>query len=299
MFVIVVTMELIKEYGASDSEEDSFSMLPQFFYNSKPVTPKGNSLSIVQYKASENSSNEDRCNSQMSSIVSEDLDTYLGNDMDWSRSPTPNNREQDITEHGDIELKSDTDISSDESEHSEYVPSEDDLLASDEKSDEDSPKPQKNKENCKAKLNSQEVDDLQSPKRMKSPNSYSTPKRGKKCSKPKSPMFGSSPTFGSPSPMFGSPKALTSPKARQSPIRLDIQIDDVKIYVGQVATCLKENYKDNNDIKKYLDDPSYDHISTQLHQNNKDDVNRRRYNKYHICYSCGKCVFKMGRHFFK
>merc|ERR1712120_52131 len=70
------------------------------YLESKPVTPKGNSLSIVQYKASENSSNEDRSNSQMSSIVSEDLATYLGNDM-----------EIDITEHDDIELKSDTDIS--------------------------------------------------------------------------------------------------------------------------------------------------------------------------------------------
>ena len=142
-------MELIKEYGASDSEEDSFSMLPQFFYNSKPVTPKGNSLSIVQYKASENDYNEDRCNLRMSSIVSEDLATYLGNDMEWSRSPTPNNMEQDITEYNDIELKSDTDISIGESEHSEYVPSKDDynLITSDENSDEDSkpisPKPQK------------------------------------------------------------------------------------------------------------------------------------------------------------
>merc|ERR1712120_130186 len=79
------------------------------YLESKPVTPKGNSLSIVQYKASENSSNEDRCNSQMSGIVSEDLATYLGNDMEWSRFPTPNNMEQDITEHDDIELKSDTD----------------------------------------------------------------------------------------------------------------------------------------------------------------------------------------------
>ena len=143
-------------------------------------------------------------------------------------------------------------------------------------------------------MNSQEVDDLQSPKRMKSPNSYSTPKRGKKCSTPQSPMFGSSPTFGSPLPMLGSPKALTSPKARQSPIRLDIQIDDVKVYVGQVAECLKEKIKDNNDLKKYLGEPSSDHISTQVHQNNKDDVNCRRYNKYHICYNCGVCVIKMG-----
>ena len=113
-------------------------------------------------------------------------------------------------------------------------------------------------------------------------------------------MFGSSPTFGSPSPTFGSPKlARQSPKTRQSPIRLDIQIDDVKVYVGQVAECLKENIKDDNDIKKYLGDPSYDHISTQLHQNNNDGVNRRRYNKYHICYYCGIWVIKMGRHFFK
>ena len=144
-------MELIKEYGASNSEEDSFSMLPQFFYNSKPVTPKGNSLSIVQYKASENDYNEDGCNSRMSSSVSEDLANYLSNDtLEWSRSPTPNNMEQDIIEHDDIELKSDSDISIGESEHSEYVPSKDEynLITSDENSDEDikpiSPKPQKN-----------------------------------------------------------------------------------------------------------------------------------------------------------
>ena len=84
---------------------------------------------------------------------------YLSNDtLEWSRSPTPNNMEQDIIEH--IELKSDSDISIGESEHSEYVPSKDDynMIASDENSDEDSkpisPKPQKNKKNCKVKFDS-------------------------------------------------------------------------------------------------------------------------------------------------
>ena len=136
----------IEQYNASDissNEDICNSQMSSIvcedhatYLESKPVTPKGNS------------SNEDRCNSQMSSIVSEDLDTYLGNDMDWSRSPTPNNREQDITEHGDIELKSDTDISIGESEHLEYAPSKDELnmIDSDEHSDEDSsPKPQKKK----------------------------------------------------------------------------------------------------------------------------------------------------------
>ena len=157
-------MELITQYGASDSEEEPFSILTQVFYKSKTVTPKGNSLSIVQYKASENDYNEDRCNSRMSSSVSEDLANYLSNDtLEWSRSPTPNNMEQDIIEHDDIELKSDSDISIGESEHSEYVPSKDDynMIASDENSDEDSkpisPKPLKNKKKCKAKFYSCEV----------------------------------------------------------------------------------------------------------------------------------------------
>ena len=43
-------MEFIAQYGASDSEEEQFSMSTQVFYKSKTVTPKGNSLSIVQYK---------------------------------------------------------------------------------------------------------------------------------------------------------------------------------------------------------------------------------------------------------
>lgn len=98
-------MEFIKQYGASNSEEEPFSFLTQFFYKSKPVTPKGNSLSIVLYKASENDYNEDRCNSRMSSSVSEDFADYLSNDiLECSRSPTPNNMEQDFIEHYDIEL---------------------------------------------------------------------------------------------------------------------------------------------------------------------------------------------------
>ena len=45
-------MEFIAQYGASDSEEEQFSMSTQVFYKSKTVTPKLNSLSIVQYKDS-------------------------------------------------------------------------------------------------------------------------------------------------------------------------------------------------------------------------------------------------------
>ena len=194
-------MEFIAQYGASDSEEEQFSMSTQVFYKSKTVTPKGNSLSIVQYKDSkpispkpqknkkickitfdshevddplvsessdegspklqfdshevddlQNDYNENRCNSRMSSSVSVDLADYLSNDtLEWSRSPTPNNMEQDIIEHDDIEPKSDADISIAESEYSLYVPSKDDLkmINSDENSDEDSKpissKPQKYK----------------------------------------------------------------------------------------------------------------------------------------------------------
>ena len=112
------------------------------------MTPKGNSLSTVQYEASENdhnedrcnsrmSSNEDRCNSRMSSTFSDiDFADYLSKDysskdtLECSRSPTPNN-----IEHDDTYL--DLDISIDESEDSEYVSSQDDLtmIASDEYSD--------------------------------------------------------------------------------------------------------------------------------------------------------------------
>ena len=320
-------MEFIAQYGASDSEEEQFSMSTQIFYKSKTVTPKGNSIESSdedspkpQFDSHEvddlqNDFSENRCNSQMSCSVSVDLADYLSNDtLELSRSPTPNNMEQDIIEHDDVEHKSDSDISIAESEFSEYVPSKDDLemIISDGNSDEDSkpisPKPQKYKKNCKAKFDSHELYDLQSPKRMKSPNSYSTPKTGKKYSTPKSPRLGSSPKSGSPkarqSPKSGSLKSpmFGSPKARQSPIPSEIQIDDVNIYVGQVAEILKEKIKNDNDLKKYLcgnPELSSDHITTQVHQNNKCGENHRLYNKYHICYYCGKCIIKMGRHFIK
>ena len=128
------TMDYENHYDSSDSEEEPFSMGPTYFYTSTPVTPNEDRCNLQVSKIvvdpapyvepvtpKGNSSNEDRCNSQRSSI-SEDLDTYLDNE-------------------DDIELKSATDISSDESEHSEYVPSKEDLLSS----DEDSPKPQENK----------------------------------------------------------------------------------------------------------------------------------------------------------
>ena len=294
------TMEFIAEYGSSDDEEEQFSMSTQVFYNSKTRTPKGNSRSIVDEDNPnfdphesddhlQNDYNEDRSNSRMSSIASEDLVDYLSNDtFERSCSPTPNNMEQDNIES---DYKSDSDISTDDSEHSLYLPSTAELkmLASEVgaflSSDEDEPKPSKNQKKCKKLFDSHEVhhevDELQSPKRMKSSNSYSTPKRGKS-STPKSPIIG-------------------SPKPHQSPIPLEIQINDVNIYVGQIAEILKENIKNDNDLKKYLcgnPELSSDHISTQVHQNNKDEVNQRLYNKYHICYYCGNCIIKMPRHFF-
>ena len=360
-------MEFIAQYGASDSEEEQFSMSTQVFYKSKTktVAPKGKALPTVQYKDSkiinpkpqkneekskitydshevddlletydsnevddlsdsdenfneyiakqqivshevddpQNDYNEDRNNLQMISSVNVDLCNHINNDkLEWSLSPTPNDMDQDIIEpDDDLELKSVSDISIADSEYSEYVPSKDELkmITSDENSDEDSKlnrdKPQKYKKKRKESFDSHDVNSLLSPKQMKLPNSHITPKREKKCSTPKSHMSGS-PKFGSPqSPMF------ESPKARQSRISLDIQMDDVNVYIGQVVEFLREKMK-NCDLKKYLcgnSEPSLDHITTQVHQNNKNDVNRRLWNKSHICYYCGKCIIKMGRHFFK
>ena len=196
----------------------------------------------------------------------------------------------------------DSDIST-ESEGSEYKPTKEDIemLESDKNSDEESiqiitkqqiknkkickaksdspevnqesipmtPKSQKNKKKCQAKVDSPKID-FQSPKRMKSPNSNSTPKRGKICS---SPMSESSPTIGSPKSPNWTP--------------LENPINDVDCYVGQIAELLKEKIKNDHDLKKYLggnQQPSLDHISTQVHQNNEGGENHRKYDKEHICY---------------
>ena len=58
--------------------------------------------------------------------------------------------------------------------------------------------------------------------------------------------------------------------------------------------------KNDHDIKKYLGgnrQPSIDHITTQVHQNNEGGENHRKYNKKHICYICGVCLIDMRRHF--
>ena len=98
-------MEFIRQYeSSSDSEEEPqqqeapFSFSSKDFYNSNTVTPKGISLSTVQYEASENDHNEERCNSRMSSTFSDiDFADYLSKDysskdtLECPRSPTPNN----------------------------------------------------------------------------------------------------------------------------------------------------------------------------------------------------------------
>merc|ERR1712121_151002 len=131
----------MQQYESSSSSEEElqkqqeapFSFLNKNFYNSNTVTPKGKSLSTVQYEASENDHNEvNRCNSRMSSTFS---------DIDFADFLSKDDIEHDIYCDSDI-----SDISI-ESEDSEYVPSQEDLkmIASD-NSDEDrkliSPKPE-------------------------------------------------------------------------------------------------------------------------------------------------------------
>ena len=260
---------------SSDSEEEppqqeaSFRFSSKDFYNSNTVAPKGISLSTVRYEASKNDHNDDhnqeRCHSRVSSTVSDiDLIDYL--------------KEHDPITDSDISI---------ESEGSEYVPSKENIqmLDSDMNSDEEcpmSPKSQKSRKNCQAKVDSPKID-FQSPERMKSPLSNSTPKRGKVCS---SPMSESSPTIGSSKSPNWTP--LENPN------------NDLDVYVGQVANFLKEKIKNDHDIKKYLGgkrQPSIDHITTQVHQNNEGGENHRKYNKKHICYICGACLIDMRRHF--
>ena len=60
--------------------------------------------------------------------------------------------------------------------------------------------------------------------------------------------------------------------------------------------------RNDDNVKKFLGGnklPALDHISTQVHQNNKSGENQRKYDKSHICYFCGACVIKMSRHFIK
>ena len=135
-------MEFIQQYeSSSDTEEEPqqqeapFSFSSKGFYNSNTVASKGISLSTVQYEVSENDHNEERCNSRLSSTVSDiDFADYLSKDT------------LDNIEHDDPYTDSDISI---ESEGSEYVPSQEDLKMadSDENFDEESnpmsPIPQK------------------------------------------------------------------------------------------------------------------------------------------------------------
>ena len=112
-------------------------------------------------------------------------------------------------------------------------------------------------------------------------------------------MLGSSSKSGSP--ILPKSRSPISPIAHQSSVTSENQIVDINIFIGQIANFYKDKIK-NDDLKMYLCGNSVlssDHITTQLHQNNKQNENRRLYDKYHVCYYCGTCVIKMGRHFIK
>ena len=214
-----------------------------------------------------------------------------------------------------------------ESEGSEYVPSkeEEEMFEFDKNSDEESKKiitekkqkkSQKNKKKSQTKVDSPKID-LQSPKRMKLQHSTSTPKREKICLSPMSSPTVGSPTVGSPhststpkrgkiclSPMSSPTVGLPTVGSPKSPnwTPLENLISDVDLYVTYIGDFLKEKMRNDDNVKKFLGGnqlPALDHISTQVHQNNKSGENQRKYDKSHICYFCGACVIKMSRHFIK
>ena len=288
-------MEFIKQYGSnSDSEEEPqqqeapFSFSSKGFYKSNTVAPKGISLSTVQYEASEKDHNEERCNSRLSSTVSDiDFADYLSRDT------------LDNIEH----IEHDDDDISIESEGSEYVPSQEDLKRaySDESSDEESNPmsllPQKRGMICSTPMpeSSPTIGSPKSPKwtSLENPMSPIPQKRVKICS---TPMSESSPTIGSPKSPKWTPPTIGSPKSpKWTP--LENPIKDIDCYVRQVAEILEEKLKNDSDIKKYLGgNHSLDHITTQVHQNNEGGKNQRKYDKKHVCYYCGSWVIKMHRH---
>ena len=229
----------------------------------------------------------------------------------------------DNTEH-DVP-HSDLDITI-ESEGSEYVPSkEEEMFEFDKNSDEESAqiiteqkqkKSQKNKKKRQTKVDSPKID-LQSPKRMKLQHSTSTPKREKICLSPMSSPTVGSPTVGSPhststpkrgkiclssmsSPTVGLPTVGSPKSPNWTP--LENLISDVDIYVTYIGDFLKEKMRNDDNVKKFFGGnqlPALDHISIQVHQNNKSGENQKKYDKSHICYFCGACVIKMSRHFIK
>ena len=82
-------MEFIQQYeSSSDNEEEPqqqeapFSFSSKDFYNSNTVAPKDISLSTVQYEASENGHNEERCNTRVSNVSSIDFVEYVSQDFD-------------------------------------------------------------------------------------------------------------------------------------------------------------------------------------------------------------------------
>ena len=143
--------------------------------------------------------------------------------------------------------------------------------------------------------------ELQSPKRMKSPDSHSTPKREKLSTMPKPH---SSSTFESPnsaSPTFGSPKSHGSRKDPKS-IDLEGQMEPIALLLENVSTFIYNKMTKDTVFKNYspaiLTDtyyqlPGLDKICIQPHSNTRE---KRKFDKEHICYYCGSCIIKMGRH---
>ena len=318
-------MDFIKEYISSDSEEEEkekkFCMSTKCFYKSTKTKNEKRTRSQFsrnnienEVKAYTNKNTEKKSeviNEHYINTSDEPEIEYPENSTKRSRSLfSRNNIENEDKAYTINDTEQDySDISPDESEYSEYFPSaessdeyninhEDHVkqknkstvrtisnledLVTEENSDDDETQLKK-KKICIKQLNSQK---LQSPQRMKSPNLESTPKRVNNSSIP-------------PTPIIKSPKPNKSPKSAPP---LDIPIDNVTNYVGEVAEFLKHKIENDNELKKYLcGNPalSSSTISTQVHQNNKNKTNRRLYNKYHVCYYCGLAVIKMARHYFK
>ena len=132
--------------------------------------------------------------------------------------------------------------------------------------------------------------EFQSPKRMNSPDSQSTPKRGKFSIMPTSHSSG---TFESPN-SHGSrkdPKSIDSEGQMES-IALLLEKVQTFIYEKMTKDIIFKSYSPAN-LNAIYQLPELDKICIQGHTNTKE---KRKHDKEHICYYCGSCVIKIGRH---
>ena len=281
----------LKDYGSTDNEDDEGDILGDFNENNDSLV--ANSSNLADHTGN---CNEDKCNSLMSSPPV-DLTAYCSKDprvlCESNKSLAPSHTADEDNEDN---YKIDSDISSCESDHSEWKPS------SVESFDEDSvdieiSNPKNIFKKRKRKLNyvstdpeSQNLvaDILHSPIRLKrAPNCYSTPKRAKTSSN---------------SSISPSNQLPIAPKSH-SPSAVSPSDDIIQSYVIGIADKLKEHLKNKEDFEKFLHgNPKGkkkiidNQVTVQVNTNKSK--NKRQYDKPHICIYCGACIIKLSRHFF-